>query len=227
MKRYLIALLLAAATATLAVRGQWMILLAGSPPAAGGGTLIKYDTFTDTNLTALNAHTSDTGLTWGTDASNFIISLGTAINMGAVRHIATGTETITSANYYVEASVKTVGTGATDQPAVVARMVDTSNYYFAQLYAPTGSIYCEKKVAGSFAVIGTPYAIPGFSASTSYVIRFHVSGTSPNIVLTVDLDGTPRITDVPAQSDLSLAGLAGIMNISSNSSFDLVTIHTE
>lgn len=166
--------------------------------------LIFNDTFTDTNGTALTAHTPDTGTGWTEEERT-----GTAIqqidsnaaspsaNEASVRHIYSAQPDPGTPDYDVEFTIVAMS-GADDPFFLVARFADANNYYSAGAYND-GTFKIFKKVSG------TVTELDSFSGSFANgdTFKFELRGTA----LKLYKNGSEQCS--ATDSDLTSAGKAG------------------
>lgn len=167
--------------------------------------VIFQDSFTDTNGTALTAHTPDTGTGWteeeNTGSGNQEIQSNHVQSSDAeteVRHIYSAQPNPANTDYEIELTAVNASSSSTSPVFLVARFADTNNYYSAGVYGD-GTFKIFKKVSGTV----TQLATSSGSISDGDTIKFTVDGTS----LDISKNGTSQasVTD----SDLSSAGKAG------------------
>jgi hypothetical protein len=179
-----------------------------------------YDTFTDTDGTLLQNHTSDSGHSWSrvVGSVNFEIRnnrVQTLTSPSKVRNVYVVSATPPSTNYYVQAVVGgTDNSSSGDIVGVVARkQAGADTYYALQLVGGAdGSRFLElaKYVSGTKTQLST-YSFD-WSTNTNYTLKLVVDGNS----LTGYLDGVQRVS--ATDSSITSAGQAGIVASNSSSS---------
>lgn len=148
-------------------------------------TDVAYDLF---SRTVSNGWTTlDSGQTWvtgGGAAANYAVGSGfgshTVASVNVIRetsivNITVDTETVT------DIAVSAIATGASLHGAVVARRVDASNYFFADVEFRTDSTLIfsiNKRTTGTDVQLATYVPTITYTAGASYRIRFKVQGTS-------------------------------------------------
>lgn len=162
------------------------------------------DTFTDTNGTALESHTPNTGTSWTQVWSSgaptgFEIETNTAVvNIGLSDGcIYSANATYPSADYSAEAV--NAGNTGDDTLYLFVRLQDQENMYAAKLVAG-GTSQLYKKVTGTWTALGTSFTGPAAGS----VNKLEIIGTT--IKFYDDGVELKSVTD----SDISAAGKAGI-----------------
>lgn len=175
------------------------------------------DLFTGT--TPLESHTPDTGDAWGSGSDNTDWSTSSGVltqDVSGIRLAYNPTEW-TSADYWVEAVVRTVGASSNDRVGILARgggeawsaTHDYGDGYLARI-GGDGNLYLQAD--GSYK--GGAYSIPSFDPSTWYTLRLEVSGTD----LTVKLDGT--VVKTATDSSIARTGYVGLYARNGNIEID-------
>lgn len=121
------------------------------------------------------------------------------------------------ANYFMEA-VANLG-GSVGGVHMIARYVDSSNYYYVHLNTFSQTIYLRKKVAGSDTDLGTFNG--GYSNGNNYRVRFELNGTS----LKVFVDGTQRIS--VTDSTFTARGQVGLGADSGSKTWDDFWVYSQ
>jgi hypothetical protein len=173
------------------------------------------DAFTDTNGTALTAHTpTGAGGTWvehGSYTSGHlaISPANTVRGDGAALGLCYNDATPPSARYYVEAVIDVISTAAANYPGVIGRVSSSADTMYRGYYdQPNGRWVLDKVVNGAAAqVLGTYTHTP--SDATPYTLRLRMVDSD----ISLWLDG---VEVVPAVSDSSIsdAGFAGVFSLS-------------
>lgn len=148
-------------------------------------TLTVLDTFTRT--VASGAGSSDNSIAWSLlgaqPASEY------AVNGSAMTHTHNATNTrhkqIIGGSLYdsrqrIKSTISVVATGAPIEHAIMARVLDDNNYYWAGLrYGLSGAmvLFIAKRVAGVETDISTLTLSSTYTAASSWEIRFDVIGT--------------------------------------------------
>jgi hypothetical protein len=174
---------------------------------SGRSGVFVEDTFVDTDTTALQSHTGELGATWTerTAVADFTIVANSAYPpiTGEAIYTASGTPASAEYDVLVQFFQRLIGVG---DLSVVARFVDTDNYYIAQYtgdLTTTGNFRIYKKVGGSFtelAASGTILVGQGWPPS----VRFRIRDASKKVYV----DGTELLTT--SDNALTAAGLAGV-----------------
>jgi len=171
--------------------------------------IIKNDTFTRTTNIALTSHISDSGGGWeyGRTTGDLFTVLASTDDVRG-QSWALGTEALTSADYYVQATGRTRGTASSERFGVLARTTKNGADY------PT-SYLARIRGNGRWELIRTAPlpanwlglasgTIAGFSPSTFYTIKLQVQGTT----IRVFINGT-QVAQV-TNADIAGAGQVGL-----------------
>ena len=167
---------------------------------------IFQDNFTDSNGTALDAHTPDTGdgwtELWSSAFDNIEIQSNqarpeTALGDGI---IYTADATYPSADYDVECTMVTLASGTDDPMYLLVRIQDQENMYAIRLNEGTGTCQLYKKVTGTWTALGSTFNAPADGS----VIKLEIIGTT----LKFYDDGSEAAS--ASDSDISSAGKGGI-----------------
>ena len=184
-------------------------------------TVLLSDSFTETTNTALTSHTPEVGSTWAIGSGTWTVyeatdSLGTDALDFCWNNVS-----FSSPDAYTQVTGRTGGTATQDQfgacvrSTAFARNNASANRYYC-LVNGLGTVYMSKEVAGVSTQLGTEYTISGFSASTDYLIRLWVDGSSIN----VDIDGVTRIS--ATDTAVTAAGFSGTHSRNGNSRVTLI-----
>lgn len=130
-------------------------------PTLSEAGLFFYDTFTDTNGTALDSHTPETGTGWtmrDNSGSNMEIQGGEVTGDGGLNDGAlyTATATYPSDDYDVTAVIGTADTSS-DTFSIVARWTDNDNMLALRYNEDVFALH--KKVAGTWTTLANPGAL--------------------------------------------------------------------
>lgn len=167
---------------------------------------IKKDTFTESINTPLENHVSDSGGGWsGGDTTNFDIDAASdeVIHDGGLGQYAIGTESPSSADYYVQIYGKVGSNTSGDRIGCVSRYVDNNNLYVFELIGTGGGIWRIVKYVGGVqsVFLNGSFAV---NPTTYYTLKFSLRGTSLSGYIDGNLVGS--VTD----NSLSNAGKIGI-----------------
>lgn len=127
---------------------------------AAGTNIFVADSFTDTNSTALNAHSGETGAAWTVHSSYSgapIISSNRLVQTGTTTRGLYASGTPANADYDVAADfIRTGATSGDAAPGVCGRMSTSANTFYHLRYAATNARWeLYKFVAGSATLLGT------------------------------------------------------------------------
>lgn len=156
--------------------------------AGGGGPEISNDfantdeddhyIITETDAASATVASSSGKLHW----------TGTGYSSGLGYH----STALSSPNHYVKAKIM-AGTGLNDFTQLSARHSGGDDYYKVRFQGGgEGGIYLYRVVDGSSSYLGD-YAL-GATANTEYTVKLSVSGVGATVTVTVNIDGTDRIT---------------------------------
>lgn len=122
------------------------------------------------------------------------------------------------ANYTVSTDVRSGTDTSGNFSGLIARYVDSGNYYLAQLDWANNIVRLYRKTSGSFTQLAYATVPSGLAANTFYQLSITAIGSS----LTVSVDGTPILTDV---TDASYPiGAIGLRSYNTVSTFDNITV---
>lgn len=169
--------------------------------------VILLDTFTEASNVTLASHTPEMGSAWVAAASTMTVGGGTGYVAGTSSTSSAlyyNNASPTSPDYTIEAVVQRPSTDTATFRAqgVLARFVNTSNYYQAYYDDNVGALKLQKVVGGTATTLGSSTAT--FNANTDYTLSFALSGTS----LKVYWDGVEKIS--VTDGSLTAAGKIGI-----------------
>jgi hypothetical protein len=176
-------------------------ITAGAVPVvyAPGATLAS-DTFTDTDTTALTAHTPTLGSAWTNILGTWTISSNRATVSAAV-----GANMITQAlsTPNAECSIDIITPGAlatsTVRAGIALRYVDSNNYLVVRLYKDSGTSEIEiSETVGGTGIVShkTDLSAAAVTTSTTYTLKCQIAA-DPNggaDLLHVWLDSKPRLS---------------------------------
>lgn len=175
------------------------------------------DTFTDTNGTALNSHTPDTGTSWSLlyqDADKrYEIQSNTAEQVNGLNGGAfyTADATYPSADYSVQFTLSGLPANSAQNIFVMARIADIDNLYAVRITSnnPQDSqIY--RKLSGTWTALGSKFNQPGASS----VMRFEVVGDSLEVYDDDVLVASATDTNITAAGKAGIGGGGGAEGIS-------------
>jgi len=177
------------------------LLTLGGGPSGASTISYLFDSFTDTNGTALNAHTMDIGSGWTYEGAGAAFT----INASGRAYCSGGSFSIAYANAGVSDCTLTCtynpGATASDW-GVIFRVSNIGALWMAALSPSLGRFEVWNRFS-SWTLMGSSLvSIPG---STDYTIRVVLSGTS--IVATLNGANTVSVTSSSLQSQ-TLHGLA-------------------
>lgn len=165
------------------------------------------DSFTDTDSTALQSHTGETGATWTKHASG--LGADAIINnnqlaftdAAGAEYYASGTPA--SAEYDVEADVVVVDTTRDSAVGVLGR-VDTSalTWYLADHVGSLNQWRLFRRVNGSFTSLGS--FSQDLTNATTYELKLEIRDAAKKLYV----DGVERISN--ADDNVKPAGRAGV-----------------
>jgi len=175
-----------------------------SPPA-----IIKNDTFTRTTNITLTSHISDSGGGWeyGRTTGDSFTVLASPDEV-AGQSWALGTETLVSANYYVQATGRTRGTASTERFGVLARATkngaDYPTAYLGRIQGNgTWELIRTAPLGANWLTLASG-TIAGFSPTTNYTILLHMQGSRIRLFI-----NNANVADV-TNTDIAGAGQVGL-----------------
>lgn len=148
----------------------------------GSPVVLLRDTFTDTDATALAAHTMDVGAGWTVHAGTWVVSGNRATKTASNNTHQTASADAGQADVTAQTTFTTGTSGG-----LAARLTDNSNFWGLEL-APGGggTLKLYENNAGSFTTRAS--AFPPVTGGQSYELRLSMAGTS----LTAFLGGITR-----------------------------------
>jgi len=160
-----------------------------SPLPSSGPTTLASDTFTDTNSTALNAHTMDVGSGWTHRLGTLQIQSNTATVNTYSSDLAHATTDVGAADGVIDVDVTSFNDGGGVSTAIPTwRYVDDSNFWFQQVLVVTDAIEMYEKTGGSNTLRDS--ASVTINSGTSYAIKMTLAGN----VMTTTLDDANELT---------------------------------
>lgn len=168
------------------------------------------ETFTRSNSDTL-------GSNWTEAVGDWDISSNQAVTNIQQDNFAvwSGTFSPNNANYSVAADVSVVGN--VSSTGVIARWVDSSNYYYARINTFGQDLKLYKYVDGVRTQLGSTFT-GGYTNNTVYNLKLVVAGSS----LAVYVDGTKRISAV--DTSLTATGVPGLWSDYDSSVVDNFTV---
>ncbi len=151
------------------------------PPAGPGDAEAFTDSFTDTNGTALSAHTADTSETWtvggGSDRIDIESNAAVADSVGEGYYYSSDTTDVD----YVDFSIQiTAGGQTTVGPCL--RMSTSGNGYCLRWASGNYEIWDTNDIGG-----GALLQVAASNPTSATDVRFHVTGTT--LAIDIDIDG--------------------------------------
>lgn len=170
--------------------------------------LLFRDTFTDTDSTALQSHTPDTGTgwtrVWGSSGVNISVEANQAEGSGGASDgaIYTADATYGTADYMVKATITDMSIGSDDPIFLLLRVQDQENMYAVGFWdnGTASSSRMYKKVSGTWTALGTAFTTP----VDGDVVHFFAMGETIGVAVNGD------IVDSVTDSDITSAGKAGL-----------------
>ena len=183
--------------------------LVGSIFYRTGGVAATFlnDTFTDTNGTAITAHTSEVGGTWSAQPGNSpatpSLITGNRLYSTSGAGIYRNSSPAPSADYYVEAVFDFLTTVSGDNVGIMGRAQAAANtYYTVRWSATSGNFSVFKIVAGAATQLGSSYVTTFTSGSKT--VRLTMVGSS----ISASIDGVVQIS--ATDTAITTAGFAGV-----------------
>jgi len=177
------------------------------------------DTFTDTDGTALDAHTGETGAAWtqhpsygvGTDSVINSNRLRDADSSNALVYYASGVPA--GVEYDVQVTLRRVAGGGQDFSGFFGRLSTTvDSGYFLQYRVDVTEWRLFKADGGAYTQLGS--YVQGLTNDTDYVARLEVKDATKKLFV----DGVERISST--NNDITAAGRAGMRLIGSATASD-------
>lgn len=147
---------------------------------AAFAVVAQYDTFTDTDGTALTSHTPDTGGSWSASAA-WTIQGNKAVPSGTNRTLS---RDIGAADQRVRAVVNLGADGTSRDAGLLFRRSDANNYWLVRLTKSavgTANLQLYSVISSVFTQIETPLVT--LAASTNYTLTIEVRGRQLRVLL--------------------------------------------
>ena len=178
--------------------------------SGGSGVVLVYDTFTDTNGTALDAHTPDidrSGSGWTEQHFSFDITSNKAtMDVGGdTQPQGLASIPTTAADVVIETVAQTSDNGSSSAFGIALRYSDNNNYWLLDVVPVSDTARMFEVNGGSYTSRGT--SSPTIDINTDYTLKAIASDQT--IIFTVDGGDTVTYTSASHNESQTTHGIRG------------------